>query len=371
MRIHFQTEVAGIRLEDPFQEVFAIEDHPEVQVSVEYAQYIDMDFGDYLATSVSVDCSIDTSDEQEYYSVILYWTKLISGNMEMDDTFTWITKRSIGPEGMLFSSTSRPLNALSCPSFQRLPNQIQHLFNTYSQIASRSIINVVNTIHWRMGSYWFPSPSTHWTEALWSLDGTTWKVVPPRPVETHWELGSVADRFVGNRIADVKSSLTSMNNMPISFSLLQEAYSLRNSSERASCIIAWSAVETAYKDFIIHSGVDTNWLHKSVQFTDFCNHALPVILKLSGRKVEFECIPQEMIGDLNKVRIARNRFAHAPNKESTGANIDIHKTIRLVADFIWILEYFSGRSWAIRYVQDSSLAKLKWVDRSLLESMSG
>lgn len=367
MHVTFEANVDGVRLDDPFVEEFGISGDQPVTVilKTEVYQYPDGEPGTRTAAIVDYDIDLNSCGSLGDDLASL-WQRLTAADpkSQFPDAYKWINPIMRPGFGFDKRVARLPTTDHSVPEVRFLDQRVRAFFADLDSRARSSLVSLIDLIHWRMGSYWFSNQVTDWIDARWALDSSTWMVVPldDDRLPSFHEGGVVADRFVQGRVETVRDRISTGQNAPTSFSLLREASSIRTSSNRAACMVAWTAIEVACKEFVEESGESYQWMansRKMPYFPDFCKHLLPLLLVERATDYSLPCVPQFVIEGIVSLNKERNKSSH--EGRSSWGDEEISRCLEDVNDFIWILQFYGGHTWATRYMSDRTLREMSWT----------
>lgn len=190
-----------------------------------------------------------------------------------------------------------------------------------------------------------------------SLDGKKWDMIPPG-IKIDVRATSIPP-YPKCISLIIKKLINSSYDQPLGHQLLREAQFIRNTSPRISIVVAISALEVAVKECISKLNPNSNWLVENLPSPDIrklINDYMPKLLC----KTAFEKVlplPKPLDDIIRKGVEIRNKVAHlgrqAPSSETTD------EIFSSVQDLIWLLDFFAGHEWALRYVSKNTIDQIK------------
>jgi hypothetical protein len=211
---------------------------------------------------------------------------------------------------------------------------------------------VAKVLRWRVGATEIHEPIEETRGLLWSHDQQTWEPVPGRP---HLVVRvSIPEQQMRKEIiSDVQALVAAGHEEPLGHELFLEAMALRFENPRSSLLIGISAAEVGFKSFVGMLVPDAEWLalHAPTppltrMLTDYLP-ILPVKYRLGNPQVA-PFAPKKMIETIKKGVLLRNEIAHAGGEVSEET---LQEILYAVHDLLFLLDFYSGRAWAIKNVR--------------------
>ncbi len=230
-------------------------------------------------------------------------------------------------------------------------------FADYYRELSKELANVtskvISTLRWRLNLEQGPRAvqRTLFSDTF-SFDGIEWFHLPS-------DFHSTAMMLVRRAIPD--SLLTEITNFvqagqeePLPHALFREAWSLRSSNPRSALLIGVAAAEVAVKSYIARVAPETRWLVENLASPPIDKIMREYIPNLPRQVPEGSLneIPAGVIDELKKAVTLRNKVAHTG--EYSLSHPSLEAKLQVIRDLLWILDYFSGRLWALANVRIES-----------------
>jgi hypothetical protein len=228
---------------------------------------------------------------------------------------------------------------------------------------SEQLRRVIRVFMWRRGlhvEYSLPA----FAEASWSFDGHTWNPIR-NLLQLHLSIGlPIKQGPVPAEITDyVGSFVANGGDEPLARQLLREAWVQKSASARSALVLAIAAAEVGFKRCVSQLVPEARWLVEEVpspplykMLTEYLPH-LPVKLRLTGKTL---LPPEDLLREIRTGVNLRNQVSHLGNASVTLEKLD--RILKAVSDLLWILDFYQGHEWAIRYVQQAVLGAWKSDD---------
>jgi len=221
----------------------------------------------------------------------------------------------------------------------------------------RFIARTLRLIRWRTNLSGGHDPIRLFLGFAWSLDSVDWKEV----LDTvHLELSVDLVRLVR---PDIRSSIEQLiledQEEPFAHELLREAYSYRRESARSAIVFAVAAAEVGFKRFVAKMAPDTSWLIENIPSPPLVlmlKELLPnlrVVYRIQGTE---PAVPASMLDGLKKAVLLRNQIVHG--RAESIKNSTLNATLLLVRDFLYLLDFYAGTSWAADNVTPETIQAL-------------
>lgn len=187
------------------------------------------------------------------------------------------------------------------------------------------------------------------TKIQWSLDSSEWFNFPGK---LYCEFGLKGGLYSSPKfIKKVTNIVQSGGSEPLYHELLREARSIKSLHSRSSLLIAVSATEAGVKQTITTLQPQTKWLIENAPSPDVIKLYRDYIHgKLLPDRKEIDIPKNTILEPLRKLIQMRNILAHGGS-----CNIDkncLNDSLRVVENFLWILDYHQGNTWASKYIDE-------------------
>lgn len=230
------------------------------------------------------------------------------------------------------------------------PNPFVSFINTVSEKLSKVGNAFVNILRWRYAQEGPPSPIGHRGLFCSKNNGDTWHSIPGQySIRVVTPPHSVLDPKEID-VDEIVALLESKTEEPIGHELLREAKELQHNSPRSAVLIAVSAIEVAVKSVIVGKVSDSAWFVDNMQsppVVDILTEYFPLLFPDVKQFYE----PTKKRGLIKIIYDAvtiRNQIVHKgaspPKKEK------VTEIIAAVQALLWICDYYSGNSWAEKYI---------------------
>ncbi len=241
-----------------------------------------------------------------------------------------------------------------------LPPPLQTFINEVARDLTTAATCVIKLVRWR---YDLPAPHRPVVYPLieWSENGEHWHPIPAPatsvPLQPFsppgWEMQPVLTDLLNEGATE-----------PLGHELYREAWHQRHSNPRSALLVAIAAAEIHCKQCITSLAPDTSWLlgHlQSPRLVDLIWGYLPQLAPRFRGEGALLLPPTEKNGKptgklysalMKGVKI-RNDVVHteaSPPKTST-----VQQVLEAVADLLWVLDYYGGRTWALQHVSETTL----------------
>jgi hypothetical protein len=244
---------------------------------------------------------------------------------------------------------------------QTIPRVDRFLTDTIAGLTGQ-LGRAIRVFMWRRGLHVEYSPPPVRSSASWSLDGHTWNPIRDR-VALLWGWNSIPiyqgpvpaeiTEYVGPYVANGGDE-------PLARRILREAWAQKSASPRSALVLAITAAEVGFKECVSELVPEARWLVDEApspplyrMLTEYLPH-LPVKLRLRGKTL---VPPEDLLREIKTGVFLRNQAAHR------GESVTFEKLLRILkAVLLWILDFYQGHQWAIRYVQVAVLDAWKSDD---------
>jgi hypothetical protein len=246
---------------------------------------------------------------------------------------------------------------------QAIPRVDRFLTDTVAGLSGQ-LDRAIRVFMWRRGLHVEYSRPPVRSSASWSLDGHTWN--PIRIALRLWGWNSIPiykgpvpaeiTEYVGPYVANGGDE-------PLARQILREAWAQKSASPRSALVLAITAAEVGFKQCVSQLVPEARWLVEEIpspplhkMLTEYLPH-LPVKLRLTGKTL---VPPEDLLHEIQTGVALRNQVAHRGNESVTFEKL--LRILKAVSDLLWILDFYQGHQWAIRYVQVAVLDAWKSDD---------
>jgi hypothetical protein len=244
--------------------------------------------------------------------------------------------------------------------FEQLPNTLQDFGSSlFSELADVAI-DTFELIRWRLDVTGPVGPYKS-LSLDWSDDQENWYVFP-RHITL--KISATIHRRLSPQIVGELESMASVGaKEPLAHSLLREAVVAANGRSWASALVmAMTALEIGVKDTVGVLAPDAAWLGQNSpsppvvkMLSEYLPHLRPRLLIADKVLVP----TPRLINILKKATTVRNETVHAGKRE---VNRDlVQDTLTAVSDILWILDFYSGNSWALSRLAPETRVELAIV----------
>jgi hypothetical protein len=261
--------------------------------------------------------------------------------------------------------SARVANDLAHEDPQTIHRVVQFLTDTYAALSGQ-LLKTIRVFMWRRGLH-VEYTRPLFTGASWSFDGQTWN--PIRNL-LRFNLSLSIPIFQGPVPAEITDYVGTFvadgGDEPLARELLREAWAQKSASPRSALVLAIAAAEVGFKQSVSQLVPDARWLVEEVQspplykmLKEYLPH-LPVKLRLPGKAL---VPPEDLLHEIKTGVELRNQVSHRGNASVTSEKLD--RILKAVSDLLWILDFYQGHKWAIRYVQHAVLLAWKSDDAKI------
>ena len=185
----------------------------------------------------------------------------------------------------------------------------------------------------------------------WSADGSVWKRLP---AEVSARVRATRQPQVrGLAKVDIERLAACGPSEPIAHELLREAEQNAYSNPRSSLVLAVAAIEAGIKAYVADVAPAAEWLAfkaPSPPVAKMIADYLPTLPGSAGARIGK---PSRRIRTLIQDAVeARNNVAHTGTGEWSHEKLD--ELIDTARDFLYALDYFRGREWAIEHLSEQA-----------------
>jgi len=245
----------------------------------------------------------------------------------------------------------RGLELLGPPYFRQFVDKVHSALNV-------SAMNAVSLMQWRLCRDGPPNPLTEGGRLWWSLDNEDWRAIPGVG-------GSDGGQAVGfapikQHVRDeICSLLLEGTTEPLGHELLREAKQLGARSSRGAFVVAIMAAEVGVKQHISKMLPETEWLLANIQsppLFKLLEEQLPRTpgrLNFGGKVV---APPPSLRQRLRNAVNIRNDIVHKGFHGSVQSKL--HDLVEDVRDLLYLLDYYQGNEWALRFIRREIVQEL-------------
>ena len=203
----------------------------------------------------------------------------------------------------------------------------------------------------------------------WSEDKISWHNLPYKT--TFRIKASVQKRLREEDCAELESLVSSKTTEPLAHFLLREARASATvtGSYSSALVMAIAALEIGVKHLIAELIPDAGWLVLQLPTPPIARIIKDYLSTLPARQVlDGKAIvpPDNLIETINKGVTARNAASHAglplPDQEF------VERVLNAVSDMLWILDYYTGRRWALDHLSAETRTALGGLCKTRLLS---
>jgi len=173
-------------------------------------------------------------------------------------------------------------------------------------------------------------------------------------------MGDDASTLGAGQLADVPALLSVERREPLAHQLLREAWNLRHGNPRASLVIGVAAAEVGMKQLIAALVPDARWLVEelpspplSTMVKDYLKE-LPIRADVPPARRS----PKHLRRLLHDAVEARNQVVH----RGTTPAVSLRETLTGIREFLYLLDFYCGHSWAIERLSVETRAALALED---------
>jgi hypothetical protein len=218
---------------------------------------------------------------------------------------------------------------------------------------------VVGITRWRMAR---PQgqEAIRLVEAYFSFDRQLWKPMPANYLRGFDYL--VFEPISESLETEIRSMLRNGYSEPLGHILFREAWSSRFSNPKSSLLIAIAAAEVGFKQFVSQLVPQAQWLleHSPLPpLEKMLREYLPLLLANQlGNQLS---IPDSIREEIHKGVSLRDQIAHC---DADFSSETIYSILMAVSDLLWILDYFSGHTWALQQIRPETQKALSDSDNT-------
>lgn len=187
------------------------------------------------------------------------------------------------------------------------------------------------------------------SKTQWSFDNSEWLDFPTK-LYSDFKIKRglyLSPEFIERVTRIVQSG----ESEPLSHELLREAYSIKDLYPRSSLLIAISATESGVKQTITTLQPKTNWLIENIPSPDVIKLYKDYIhRKLIKPNTKIRVPEQTVLKPLQKLIQMRNILAHGGSCNLN--NRKLKGSLRVIENFLWILDLHKGNTWAARHIDE-------------------
>jgi hypothetical protein len=211
----------------------------------------------------------------------------------------------------------------------------------------------VSAIQWRLRIRGAHGPFPLRQRLFWSLDGERWQVTPGVSGFTDEDLFATPEIKETLR-HELESLVKARDADPIGHELLREAFNLRSVSPRSAFILAVASLECGFKQYVSKRIPEAAWLMENIPSPDLVSLLRDYLPKVPAIKtIEGQILaPTKDILDTVRTAVSvRNRLVHHGTQSVNRDQLD--NLIVRVGDLLYLLDYYSGKRWALYLIKSS------------------
>ena len=192
----------------------------------------------------------------------------------------------------------------------------------------------------------------------WSTDGIFW-----HPAPAHHSVSVIAQSHLrpSEEIhEDVRSLVAVGRTGPLHHDLFREAWEQHYSNPRSAIVIGIAAAEIAVKKCITELVPEAEWLAINLPTPPLVRILAEYLPMLPARCLIDNRVvppPESLLDCLRKGVTIRNQLSHAgtasPSVDTVG------EVLKAIHDLLWLLDFYSGNEWALKYVRPDTRSRLK------------
>ncbi|MCQ8127386.1 hypothetical protein [Methylomonas rivi] len=244
------------------------------------------------------------------------------------------------------------------PSINEFPNHFRSYLDLINDELSSACRLVVNAVRWRTNTLGPHNPIS--TRGLfWSRDKEFWHPAPSS-LSLRLLIHSSGVYISEDAEADVKEIIISDTQEPVHHELFREAWEQRNGNARSSLITGLSALEVAIKTTISTLIPNTSWLVENIPSPPVSRLLIEYVPKLPAMNtVDGKVLPppRSIMALIKKAVTIRNQITHIGGKPPDYETLD--QILEAIQDTLWLLDYYSGHSWAYNHISESTKHEIK------------
>jgi hypothetical protein len=224
----------------------------------------------------------------------------------------------------------------------------QKLVSFCNQVYSEAnvALDLVESFHrWRFDLAG-PYINRHPHRSMYSFDEKNWDHIPGGALVIIGGVCHSPEPLSVEQQAEIENQLNQPLVVPVSDTLIRDAWKIHNESPRGGLMLGIAALEVGLKEFIAGKCADARWLADNVPSPPVMRILQEYVPALAGAIVKDHPIPKEILDELRDGVQIRNRIAHV------GASIDYDKLRRVLAAVrraLRFLDVYQGRTWALAY----------------------
>lgn len=179
----------------------------------------------------------------------------------------------------------------------------------------------------------------------WSFDGETWYGFPSDLYASMRQIHAIP--IPGQQESMISLLAAQDVQPPVSRELFRESQRISDDNHRSALLMAYTALETGIKEFIVWAAPDTAWLLQETQsppVVKLINDYIPALLVAKGLRPTGNKPPpliRKAIDDAMKIR---NSIAHGAS--SAFRPMELERLQKAIDDYLWMLDVYRGQHWA-------------------------
>ena len=259
--------------------------------------------------------------------------------------------RGVDEKGRIEPNRTMPYDAL--------PGRMQSFISTVTKDLSSCLNDTFNLLRWRDNIEGRHNPFAS-KGAYWSFDATDWFGLPTRlSANITTQKGIVG---FPELCQEVVSLYENGVKEPLAHELLREAREQTGSNPRSSLVIGVTAAEAAVKNLIVKLQPENEWLLQNMPSPDVLRMLKDYVPKLAIKSPAIGkagLVPTSVHDNLRKGISIRNVIVHGGS--GSIKPITLRPILASIEDFVWLMDYYGGYSWAINNVSEDTIDEMKQV----------
>ncbi len=248
---------------------------------------------------------------------------------------------------------------INLPARSDFPEHFRSFLSTVGLEMEDFAHRTINVFRWNTNNLGPHSPISTRGDR-WSFDGDFWHPVPSMTAARLVVRGEV--KLAKDVRELVQETVRNNGDEPIYHSLFREAWRQYDDNPRSALVMGIASAEIAFKHCIATLVPDAEWLAMNApspplekMLKDYLTQ-MPVRCKFDDAVKPF---PDRILAAIKKGVYLRNNASHAG---TAGISPDTVKEIlEAVQDILWLLDYYCGNSWTIRFLSDATKSEMQIV----------
>jgi hypothetical protein len=147
---------------------------------------------------------------------------------------------------------------------------------------------------------------------------------------------------------------------PVAHHLFREAWVQRHANRRSALVIGVAALEVGIKQYIGKVAPDAKWLAEnapSPPVKKMLRDYLPLTPAVERIGERVAAPPRSHLDEIEAAVTARNSIVHVGRNEMDFPSLE--SKLVAIRDVLWLLDYYSGATWALEHVSAEMRAGLE------------